>query len=229
MLQQRRPVGLAAVWLALLLALMLAAGCSAAELGLTAEPPAEGPLADPPCGPLVPAGTRCRTAPSYTPKPTPVPTVDPCARLAGRPADCAPLVDRTPQNPNCSFRDYNTGFLYPLDLDRATECWIGETYPEWALRHLEGCQQCYRTTYYQKHGRPPPTFEFYKDGKVYAHGKDYLKSLRNVLALLDGYIALVDECEVEKKRARGKRRRLNPYMDMDRYNCAHMLRAGQLD
>ena len=89
--------------------------------------------------------------------------------------------------------------------------------------HLEGCQQCYRTSYYLKHGKNPPTFEFYKDGK------DYLKSLRNVLSLLDGYMELVDECEVAEKRARGKRRRLNPYMDMDRYNCANMLRAGKLD
>ena len=178
-----------------------------------------------PRGLQLPAGTRCRpVTPSYTPQNTPVPTVDPCARLAGRPADCEPLGrDYTPQNPNCNHSDYNTGFLYPLDLDRATRCWIGETYPKWASAHLGGCQQCYRTSYYLKHGKNPPTFEFYKDGK------DYLKSLRNVLSLLDGYMELVDECEVAEKRARGKRRRLNPYMDMDRYNCANMLRAGKLD
>ena len=162
MLQQRRPVGLAAVWLALWLAIMLVAACSAGVSGLLDS--------------FAPAPTEIQAYP--TKRPTPVPTVDPCARLAGRPAECPPLADYTPQNPECSpWKDYGIIEIYSLpDIDQARACWLGENYPQWAFQHLEGCQRCQDFAYHEQHGEFAPVGSYYKDGKVYKNATAYFRN-----------------------------------------------------
>ena len=211
MLQQRRPVGLAAVWLALWLAIMLVAACSAGVSGLLDS--------------FAPAPTEIQAYP--TKRPTPVPTVDPCARLAGRPAECPPLADYTPQNPECSpWKDYGIIEIYSLpDIDQARACWLGENYPQWAFQHLEGCQRCQDFAYHEQHGEFAPVGSYYKDGKVYKNATAYFRNFRHLRALLDSYVALVEECTVRERRGRT---RVPGFQDPSRSICIDKFRRGHL-
>ena len=172
MVQNKRQVAdVAIVMLALLLGLCLAAACTSGTWNAAA--------------PTAPTPTK------YSPRATPVPTVDPCARLAGRPAECPPLADYTPQNPECSpWQDYGIIHIKLLpDIDQARACWLGENYPRWALQHLEGCQPCQRRFYRAQHGEAAPVGSYYKDGKVYKNTTAYFRNFHHVRTLLDSYVA----------------------------------------
>ena len=181
MQNKRQVMEVAIVMLTALLGLCLASACTIGTWNAAAPTPTK-----------------------YTPRATPVPTVDPCARLAGRPAECPPLADYTPQNPECSpWKDYGIIHINLLpDIDQARACWLGENYPRWALQHLEGCQPCQRRFYRAQHGEAAPVGSYYKDGKVYKNATAYFHNFRHVRTLLDSYVALVEECTVRERRGR---------------------------
>ena len=156
-------------------------------------------------------GACCATPTPDAKRPTPGPREDPYML----------------QDPICNIIEYEICIIRQVpDVTDARSCWIGENYPEWALDHLEGCQQCYRSVYFHQHGDHPPRFTFYKDGQVYAHPKDYLRNFWHILDLLDSYVELVDNCETMARWAVLPSQRGN--LDYTRSNCINDLREGKL-